>query len=105
MGMNDEIQRRIFDPFFTTKDAGKGTGLGLYICSDLIRQAGGSIHLKSEVGKGSRFRIMLPRVKEGAESLEESRKFEKMFGSETILLAEDDEGVRRSTSRALRDCG
>ncbi|MEE3326110.1 MAG: ATP-binding protein [Myxococcota bacterium] len=104
-GMSEELQRRVFDPFFTTKDAGKGTGLGLYVCSDLIQQAGGSIHLWSEVGKGARFRVVLPRVKEQADRLRESSKMKKFFGSETILLAEDDDGVRRATCRALRDCG
>ena len=106
VGMSEEIQQRVYDPFFTTKDAGKGTGLGLYMCSDLVQQAGGRIHLESKVGEGTRFRIILPRIKEeAAESLRQFRKLKKSFGSETILVAEDDEGVRRSTCRALRDCG
>ena len=105
IGMSEEVQRKIFEPFFTTKAVGKGTGLGLYICSDLVKQAGGAIQLLSKAGKGTRFRIILPRVNEESESLVESIKRKKVLGSETILLAEDDQGIRRSVSRALRDSG
>ena len=105
MGMSEEVQRKVFEPFFTTKVDEKGTGLGLYICADLVKQAGGSIQLVSKVGKGTRFRIILPRVEEEADQLAPSEKRKKVLGSEVILLVEDDEGVRNSVSRALRDCG
>ena len=105
MGMSEEIQRRIFEPFFTTKDSSKGTGLGLSICLDLVEQAGGVIRVESRVDGGTTIRIVIPRVQEEAEGPREGKQFEKCEGSETILVAEDDEGVRRSSCRALRACG
>jgi signal transduction histidine kinase len=61
-GIDPSIQERIFDPFFTTKPQGKGTGLGLSISYGIIQGHGGSIQLDSELGKGSCFKIRLPRI-------------------------------------------
>ena len=105
IGMSADLQKRIFDPFFTTKESGKGTGLGLYICSDLVQRAGGVIDLESEVGQGASFRVLLPRIRKRLESSQKSIASQRIFGSGTILLVEDDEGVRRSTARALREHG
>jgi signal transduction histidine kinase len=60
VGIDPELIERIFDPFFTTKPAGKGTGLGLYICYEIIRIHDGAISVKSESGKGTRFELRLP---------------------------------------------
>ena len=105
IGMSPGLQKRVFDPFFTTKEAGKGTGLGLYICSDLVQRAGGVIDLESEVGQGASFRVILPRIRKRLEPSQNSIASQRVFGSGTILLAEDDEGVRRSAGRALREHG
>ncbi|MDA0267054.1 MAG: ATP-binding protein [Cyanobacteria bacterium] len=59
-GMSDAVKQKIFDPFFTTKAVGKGTGLGLGICYQIIQQHSGSIEVLSEVGKGTEFKIVLP---------------------------------------------
>jgi two-component system NtrC family sensor kinase len=64
-GIPLEIQHRIFDPFFTTKEVGKGTGLGLSICYDIVKQHEGEICVKSKVGKGTTFNIVLPVKQEG----------------------------------------
>ncbi len=104
-GMSEEIQRKIFEPFFTTKDSSKGTGLGLSICLDLVEQTGGVIRVESSVGRGTTIQIVIPRVQEEAEGLRKGTQPEKREGSETILVAEDDEGVRQSSCRALRACG
>jgi two-component system NtrC family sensor kinase len=61
-GMTEEQQKKVFDPFFTTKSSGKGTGLGLWVSYDIMKQMGGSISLKSEVGEGSTFTIQIPIV-------------------------------------------
>ncbi|MEE2897101.1 MAG: ATP-binding protein [Gemmatimonadota bacterium] len=105
MGMSEEVRLRAFEPFYTTKDSSKGTGLGLSICSDLVEQAGGVIRIESRIGQGTTVRVIIPRVKEAAESLYEEKKLEDFSGSETILVAEDDEGVRRSSCRVLRESG
>lgn len=104
-GMSEEVQRRIFEPFFTTKDPGKGTGLGLSICLELVEQAGGALEIESNVDRGTSVRIIIPRVMEAAESVSEARRPQKCSVSGSILLAEDDEAVRNSTCRGLRERG
>jgi PAS domain S-box-containing protein len=105
-GMTEEVKAHIFEPFFTTKPQGKGTGLGLPTIYGIIKQSGGHITFQSEPGTGTTFRIYLPRVakvKNGNGSL--AAVGEAPGGSEVILIAEDDEGIRRLASLALQSGG
>jgi CheY-like chemotaxis protein len=94
-GMDVDTQAHIFEPFFTTKGPGKGTGLGLATVYGIVEQSGGKIEVNSTLGKGTTFKIYLPRVEGEAELLESiSSPNEALRGSETILLVEDEEMVR-----------
>jgi two-component system cell cycle sensor histidine kinase/response regulator CckA len=105
-GMSKEIQSKIFDPFFTTKPVGQGTGLGLATVYGIVKQSGGFIDVDSEVGKGTRFSIFLPRRKlEAADTapIEAAPMAARdVTGQDTILLVEDEEAVRSFAARALR---
>lgn len=106
VGINEDIQQYIFEPFFTTKEVGKGTGLGLATVYGIIKQSGGYIWVYSEVGKGSTFKIYLPRVDEDVQILEENEDAESIpGGTETILLVEDEEMVRNLSHQILKTCG
>ena len=95
IGMDEEIQARIFEPFFTTKGKDKGTGLGLAVVYGVVKQSGGYIWVYSEPGKGSTFKIYLPRVEEAVEKASQNTGPAKSSqGSETILLAEDEQSLR-----------
>ncbi|MBI5848834.1 MAG: response regulator, partial [Nitrospirae bacterium] len=104
-GMDETTRERIFEPFFTTKDKSKGTGLGLSIVYGIVRQHKGEIHVYSEPGKGTTFRIYLPLI-EGKEKLSIQKTEESHTGgTETILLAEDEEDVRRLIRTVLTLAG
>src|SRR5205085_10760507 len=95
-GMDEETQSRIFEPFFTTKEMGKGTGLGLSTVYGIVRQSGGNVWVYSEVGRGTTFKVYLPRVDVGVREYRPRDSPEDgARGPETILLAGDDEMVRR----------
>jgi PAS domain S-box-containing protein len=100
-GMTQEVQTRIFEPFFTTKKAQEGTGLGLWLCEEIVRKLGGSLDVWSEVGKGSTFHINLPHqaIKESSlDSLEETSETEYEL---RVLLVDDDEFVLESMRKIL----
>jgi PAS domain S-box-containing protein len=101
-GMDATTLSHIFEPFFTTKDQGKGTGLGLSTVHGVIKQSGGHIEVDSKPGKGTTFRIYLPRVEEHDELLSEPKLAAKLNGSETVLLVEDEESVRKLAGEVLR---
>jgi two-component system, cell cycle sensor histidine kinase and response regulator CckA len=123
-GIPPEIIDKIFEPFFTTKEVGKGTGLGLSMVYGIVKQTGGYIYLDSEVGKGTTFRILMPRHTEEAVPAEaaEARPVEAAGreaaaqatekeprdltgGSAVVLLVEDEEAVRRGGKRMLETRG
>jgi PAS domain S-box-containing protein len=105
-GMSEETKTRIFEPFYTTKEVGKGTGLGLSTVYGIVKQSGGNIWVYSEVGKGTSFKIYLPRVDEAAQEYKRNHEVEEfLYGTETILLAEDDNLVRRLVRAALEGYG
>src|ERR1017187_7543140 len=106
VGMTDEVKQHIFEPFFTTKEQGKGTGLGLATCFGIIQQSNGHIHSESQVDKGTQFKIYLPRVRGGEDSVS-SREAPVSLpqGTETILLAEDEPSLRQLMARVLRTQG
>lgn len=104
-GIAPEIVGKIFDPFFTTKPVGQGTGLGLATVYGIVKQTGGFITVDSEVGKGTAFRIFLPRHHPDANAAAEEKERtapRDVTGQDTILLVEDEEAVRSFAARALR---
>ena len=110
VGMDAETQAHIFEPFFTTKEKGKGTGLGLATVYGIVKQSGGYIWVYSEMGRGTTFKVYLPRVVERVE--ESSRGLGAMPqveapvpAAETILLVEDEEGVREVAREFLEIMG
>jgi two-component system cell cycle sensor histidine kinase/response regulator CckA len=100
-GMDEATLARIFEPFFTTKPPGHGTGLGLSTVFRIIEQSGGHIRVASTLSYGTRFEIFLPAVTERPSVVEEPREPPLPRGSETILLAEDDDELRTLTARIL----
>ncbi len=106
VGMDEEVKSRIFEPFFTTKGRGKGTGLGLSTVYGIIKQSEGNIWVYSEKGKGTTFKIYLPRVVEKLDQTKEQKvSFEDLHGKETILLVEDDDAVRKIVVHILKKQG
>jgi len=107
IGMDKETQTRIFEPFFTTKKSGEGTGLGLSTVYGIIKQSGGHIWVYSEPGQGTTFKVYLPRVEDGATSRPSQDAVDSadLEGSETVLVVEDDETVRKLVERMLQEHG
>lgn len=105
-GMDKEMVSRIFEPFFTTKEQGKGTGLGLSTVYGIVKQSGGHISVHSAPGRGASFKVYLPRVEEATDQTAARRTQEDCpGGSETVLLLEDSDRVRRLARTLLEGCG
>ncbi len=104
-GMDEATRAQIFEPFFTTKEVGQGTGLGLATVYGIVKQHNGHISVHSELGRGSSFRVYLPAVGRATEALDSPAECEVEGGTETILVAEDEENVRRLVRRMLRSAG
>jgi PAS domain S-box-containing protein len=105
-GMTKDVLERIFEPFYTTKGVGEGTGLGLATVYGIVRQNNGFINVYSEPGKGTTFRIYLPRLESAtAKETELAETRERRIGTETVLLVEDEKGVRAITARFLEQLG
>jgi PAS domain S-box-containing protein len=106
VGMASEIMARVFEPFFTTKPVGEGTGLGLSICDGIVKQAGGIISVYSEAGRGSTFRVYLPRVvAEETAPRAPPRPLVPARGTETVLVVEDEELILRVAKNVLTGLG
>ena len=103
-GMSPEVLGRVFEPFFTTKPEGKGTGLGLAQAFGFTKQSGGHIKIYSEVGHGTTIKLYLPRTRREADAFEIVAPPSE-GGSESILVVEDDEGVRAAVADMLTDLG
>ena len=105
-GMSQEVREKIFEPFFTTKELGKGTGLGLSTVYGIVKQNDGFISVVSEPGKGTTFKIYLPRCEvRAAEVPAEHAAVKRPTGTETILLVEDDEAVLALSKAMLEKLG
>ena len=104
-GMTPEVKARAFEPFFTTKGPGRGTGLGLATVYGIVKQSGGQIALHSEPGVGSCLKVYLPALTASARQAESDAAPTLDHGHETILLVEDEEGVRRLARLVLESHG
>ena len=105
VGMDAATQARLFEPFFTTKKLGKGTGLGLSTVYGIVRQSGGNIWVYSEVGKGTTFKVYLPAVQEAVSPPAPSPRPAATPASGTILVVEDEDGVRELIRTVLAQAG
>jgi len=105
-GMDQKTLARIFEPFFTTKEMGKGTGLGLSTVYGIVKQSGGNIWVYSEIDRGTTFKIYLPRVDDGVEEYRRNIEDAQVTrGTETILLVEDEEMLRKLARQTLKGHG
>jgi signal transduction histidine kinase len=105
VGMDAATLAHAYEPFFTTKPKGKGTGLGLSTVQGIVKQSAGSLWIYSEPGRGTAVKIYFPRVQAAKDLLLKPEPNQALRGDETILVAEDDDEVRRLACRALRKAG
>jgi two-component system cell cycle sensor histidine kinase/response regulator CckA len=104
-GIPKEILPRIFEPFFTTKEHGKGTGLGLSMVYGIVKQSGGWIWIDSELGRGTTVKVYFPRDDSPVSATDTPAALVSRRGTETVLVVEDEESVRKLTSHVLRRHG
>lgn len=104
-GIPPEVLPQVFEPFFSTKPLGKGTGLGLSMVYGFVRQSGGQVRIETEVGVGTTVRLYLPRADAVEDRLPDGAGLDMAGGTETILVAEDDEAVRAIVVEMLTDLG
>jgi signal transduction histidine kinase len=104
-GMDAATVARIFDPFFTTKPKGQGTGLGLSTVYGIVKQSGGHVDVYTEPGRGTTFKVYLPRVDDPVDARVAQPEPPSLGGCETILVAEDEAGVHRLVQRVLDEHG
>jgi signal transduction histidine kinase len=104
-GMDEETKARIFEPFFTTKEIGKGTGLGLAMVYGIVKQHDGHINVYSEIGHGTTFKIFLPMVASAVQKEVVTSELPSAGGTETILIAEDEEALRKLAKALLEEMG
>jgi CheY-like chemotaxis protein len=106
VGMTQEVMSHLFEPFFTTKKAGEGTGLGLATVYGIVKQCGGSVWVYSQPGQGTNFMIYLPRIEStGTAERGPALAAPTVRGTETILVVEDQDQLRKMTVRVLQDHG
>jgi PAS domain S-box-containing protein len=105
VGMDKETRSHIFEPFFTTKEVDKGTGLGLATIYGIVKQNGGFINVYSEPGRGTTFKIYIPRIMEEGSVTEKTEVVSLASGTGTVLLVEDDNLVRGMTAAMLEEIG
>ncbi len=105
-GMTKDVQQRLFEPFYTTKGVGKGTGLGLATVHGIVKQSGGDVYVYSELGHGTTFKVYFPRLTTAEPvTITTEHRAITPSGSETVLLAEDDEAIRTLGARVLGTLG
>ncbi len=104
-GMTEEVKAHLFEPFFTTKGVGQGTGLGLSTVYGIVKHSGGHIEVESQAGRGTTFRVYLPRAEDSSQAARPDGAGAVPRGSETILLAEDEDAVRALACQVLRSSG
>ncbi len=105
IGMDETVMEHVFEPFFTTKDKERGTGLGLATCYGIVKLNGGSLSVESEPGRGSTFKVLLPRARSAVEPMPRGTLADAPPGSETVLLVEDEPLVRAMALMALQEKG
>ncbi len=105
VGIAPDVMEHLFEPFFTTKELGKGTGLGLSLVHGIVSQSGGTIDVESAVGKGTTFRILLPWTDDTIVAARTPAPKGQVRGNETILIAEDQESVRKLAAAVLEASG
>jgi two-component system, cell cycle sensor histidine kinase and response regulator CckA len=105
-GMTPQVQARLFEPFFTTKDPGKGTGLGMATVYGIVMRCGGTVGVYSEVGKGTAFKVYFPQANPAEMVVEAPAPLARPHtGTQTVLLVEDEEGLRELSKRLLQRHG